>query len=71
MRVAELDLGRHREVDAVFVSCTSLCVGEQVEALEAELGKPVTSSNHALAWHALRLAGYKEPISGFGRLLRT
>lgn len=71
LRGAVLELGRHPAVDAVFVSCTSLRMVEQIEALEAELGKPVTSSNHALAWHTLRLAGYKEPIKGFGVLLRT
>ncbi len=36
--------------------------------LEAELGKPVTSSNHAMAWHSLRLAGIDEPQPQFGRL---
>ena len=35
------------------------------------LGRLVTSSNHAMAWHALRLAGCKEPVQGFGRLFRT
>ena len=52
-------------VDAVFVSCTNLRLIEYVEDLEAELGKPVTSSNHAMAWHALRLAGYASrcPVS--------
>lgn len=71
VRAAVLDLGSHPAVEAVFVSCTSLRVADQVEALEAELGKPVTSSNHALAWHSLRLAGYREPVPGFGQLMRT
>lgn len=61
----------HPEVDAVFVSCTSLRVAEAVEALEARTGKPVTSSNHALAWHSLRLAGVTEGLEGRGRLFRT
>ena len=61
----------HPEVDAVFVSCTSLRVAEAVEALEARTGKPVTSSNHALAWHSLRLAGIMDPLQGRGRLFRT
>jgi maleate isomerase len=46
-------------------------VVEQVEGLEAKLGKPVTSSNHALAWHCLRLAGYTAPLKGFGRLMQV
>lgn len=69
LRAAALELGREPNVDAVFVSCTNLRLIEYVEDLEAELGKPVTSSNHAMAWHALRLAGYTEPVPGFGRLM--
>ena len=38
--------------------------------IEAALGKPVTSSNHALIWHSLRLAGINEAIDGFGALFR-
>jgi maleate isomerase len=71
IRAAVLELGRHPAVDGVFVSCTSLRVAEAVEGLEAELGKPVTSSNHALAWHSLRLAGYREPLPGWGRLMQV
>jgi maleate isomerase len=71
IEAAVLELGQHPSVDAVFVSCTSLRVVEQVEALEARLGKPVTSSNHALAWHCLRLAGYTAPLKGFGRLMQV
>ncbi|MFQ6024485.1 MAG: Asp/Glu racemase, partial [Acidiferrobacterales bacterium] len=63
-----LELGSSDHVDAVFLACTSLRLADRVEALEQELGKPVTSSNHALAWHCLRLAGYKDTVSGFGRL---
>lgn len=70
IEAAVLELGRHPSVDAVFVSCTSLRVAEHVEAMEAKLKKPVTSSNHAMAWHSLRLAGYREPVPGFGRLMR-
>jgi maleate isomerase len=58
-------------VDAVFVSCTSLRVASIAEALEREVGVPVTSSNHALAWHCLRLAGYRAPVPGFGSLFRA
>ncbi len=71
MRNAVLELGAHDSVDAVFVACTNVRLADQVEALEAELGKPVTSSNHAIAWHCLRLAGVGDPVPGFGRLFRT
>ena len=59
IRDAAIELGRSDEVDAVFVSCTSLRLVDAVGAIEAELGKPVTSSNHAMAWHCLRLAGVR------------
>src|SRR5919108_1929799 len=68
IRQAVLELGCSEAVDAVFVACTSLRIADDVEALERELGKPVTSSNHALAWHCLRLAGYDDLVPGFGRL---
>jgi maleate isomerase len=68
---AVLDLGASDEVDAVFVSCTSLRVAGIVEELEAEIGKPVTSSNHAMVWHCLRLAGYQDAIPGFGKLFHA
>ncbi len=68
IRDAALRLGGAAEVDGVFVSCTSLRLVEAVAGIEAELGKPVTSSNHALAWHCLRLAGVDEPRPQWGRL---
>jgi maleate isomerase len=68
LRNAALELGRHPSVDGVFVSCTSIRLAEAAKSLEAELGKPVTSSNHAMAWHALRLAGVTEPMPRWGQL---
>jgi maleate isomerase len=71
VRRAVLELGRDDSVDAVFVSCTSLRVADQVVALEAEIGKPVTSSNHAMAWHALRLGGVKDSLPALGKLFEV
>jgi maleate isomerase len=65
---AALELGASEAVEAVFVSCTALRLVEAVAEIEAELGKPVTSSNHALAWHCLRLAGVDDPLPRHGRL---
>lgn len=70
LKSAALELGRHEAVDGVFVACTSIRLATVVEELEQALGKPVTSSNHALAWHTLRLGGITEAIPGFGRLFR-
>ncbi|MGH7121010.1 MAG: maleate cis-trans isomerase family protein [Acetobacteraceae bacterium] len=55
-------------LDAVFVSCTSLRLARIAAEIEAAIGVAVTSSDHALAWHALRLAGIRETIPGVGRL---
>jgi maleate isomerase len=55
-------------LDAVFVSCTSLRLADAVGAIEAEIGLPVTSSDHAMAWHALRLAGVGDRVPRAGRL---
>ena len=57
--------------DAVFISCTSLRAFGIAENLEAELGVPVVSSNLALFWHLLRLAGINDNLDGLGRLYRT
>lgn len=67
---AILDIGASTECEAVFVACTSLRVARIVERVEQKLGKPVTSSNHALAWHMLRLAGVGDEIAGKGALFR-
>jgi maleate isomerase len=71
IRDAVYELARPADVDGVFVSCGSLRVVDMVEEIEQAIGKPVTSSNHALAWHSLRIAGYRDPVPGFGRLFRT
>ena len=55
-------------VDAVFVSCTSVRLAEQARDIETEIGVPVTSSNHAMAWHALRLAGIADLLPQWGTL---
>lgn len=68
---AVVEIGKSASCDGVFVSCTSLRVARIVEQAEALIGKPVTSSNHALAWHMLRLAGINDEIPGFGRLFRS
>jgi maleate isomerase len=55
-------------VDAIFVSCTSLRVAEAVARLEQRTRVPITSSNHAMAWHCLRLAGVDDVVPAAGRL---
>ena len=58
------------EADAVLLSCGALRSLEVVERIEQRLGKPVVTSNQAMLWHCLRLAGIEDRIEGHGRLLR-
>jgi len=64
-------IGARDDCDGVFVSCTNLRVASIIKTAEARLGKPVTSSNHALAWHLLRLAGIQDCPENFGSLFQV
>lgn len=44
-------LGQGRDVDGVFLSCTNLRTFPAIPEIAQRLGKPVLSSNQALAWH--------------------
>lgn len=68
IRRAALDLASRVPVDAVFIACTALGASHLVPSLEDAIGQPVTTSNHAMAWHALRLCGVDERFAGRGRL---
>jgi maleate cis-trans isomerase len=59
-----------RDAEAVLLSGTGLPTVAVLEMIERDLGKPVISSNQACLWQALRMAGVRGAISGFGRLLR-
>ena len=59
-----------RGVDAVFASCTNLRTLGIVDDAEKRLGIPVISSNSALIWHLLGLAGVDIPQDGPGALYR-
>ena len=57
------------DAEAVFLSGTGMPTLSVLELLEQDLGKPVISSASAMMWHALRLAGVRQIIPGYGRLL--
>ena len=67
---AIISVGGSESCDGVFISCTSLRAANIIEKAENAINKPVTASNHALAWHLLRLAGINDNISGFGSLFK-
>jgi maleate isomerase len=56
--------------DALVISCLNTRSHTVIEVLEQKLGKPVITSTQATLWHALRLAGVHDAVSGCGRLFR-
>src|SRR5271155_458731 len=68
IEAAIVRLAKAPGVETIFVSCTSLRVAEATAKLERLAGVAVTSSNHAMAWHCLRLGGVADPLPAHGRL---
>lgn len=65
-------LGRATDVsdaDAVLISGTGLPTAGIVARLEADIAKPVVTSQTATLWFALREVGIEDPVRGYGRLL--
>lgn len=56
IHAAALEVGANPEAEAVFLSCTNLRTLDIITDLEQRLGKPVVSSNQALAWYMARLS---------------
>lgn len=61
----------HADSDALFLSCTGLRTAPVIAAIEQAIGKPVVTSNQALAWHALRLVKVQDRVAGKGRLFES
>ena len=59
------------EADALFISCTALPALEILDEVERKINKPVFSSNQTLIWDTIRSIGYKTPVEGYGKLLRS
>ncbi len=68
MLEAILRVGRAAPCDGVIVSCTNARTLDVLADAEAQLELPVISSNQALAWHMLRLAGVRDHGHGPGSL---
>ena len=56
------------KADSLFISCTAIRAAAVAEELEVLVGKPVVTSNQALAWHSLQLLENANAVSGFGSL---
>jgi len=65
---ATISTVQREKVDAVFISCTSLRTANVIQRAEDALGIPVISSNQALAWHMMRLAGLADSPAALGML---
>jgi maleate isomerase len=60
-----------RAVEALFISCTALRSAGLVQRIEDSIGRPVVTSNQALSWDSLRLAGDTRVVAGAGRLFQV
>jgi maleate isomerase len=59
---------RREAAEAYLVSCANISVFPVVAEIERELGRPVVTSNQAVLWHLLRLAGTEAGADLPGRL---
>lgn len=57
-------------VDTLHCPSPHWPMAANAQTLEDEFGITVVTSGMAITWHALRLAGIKDSIKGYGRLLR-
>jgi maleate isomerase len=55
--IQDAAVGLNGDFEAIFLSCTNLRTLDVLEAITADIGKPVLSSNQVLAWHLRQLCG--------------
>lgn len=73
---AEDTYDRVRDVDTagaegLLVTSTNIESIRRIEAMETDVGRPVISTNQAMLWHALTLAGVDTTVPSFGRSLEN
>jgi maleate isomerase len=59
---------RADNADSYFISCANIQAIDTIETLEAELGKPVLTSNQVALWAAVRSVGIDDTLAGLGQL---
>lgn len=59
----------HPDAEAIVMSCTDMRSIEVIDGLEAELGKPVVSSNQAMLFEALEVLDIRNSGVRCGRLI--
>jgi len=63
-------LREHPDVDGVYMPCNKWRIVSVIDRIENDSGKPVVTNTQAWVWEALRAMGMKNPIPGYGRLLK-
>lgn len=58
------------DAEALFISCTAVRAASCVAQLEAELGKPVITSNQAMVWRCMRHLGITSDYPAGGMLFK-
>lgn len=56
------------DAEAIFISCTGIVVGPVIGEIERLTGKPVVTSNQAIAWQCLETVGTQAPSTKYGRV---
>jgi maleate isomerase len=59
------------EADVYFLSCANIASFAIIKELERRLGRPVVTSNQAVLWDTLALAGHRDVRGCPGRLFAT
>ncbi|MEX2617424.1 MAG: hypothetical protein WD767_15130 [Alphaproteobacteria bacterium] len=67
---AQIAAGCPAEADGVLIAGTGFRCVAILDALEADLKRPVLSANQASLWRCLQLSGVRADIPGYGKLLR-
>lgn len=57
-----------KEIDTIFISCTSMPAIKAIQSIEDKLGIPVVTTNQAMLWNMLRRIGNKEGKKQYGHL---
>ena len=65
-----IGLSRLTSADGLLVACAAFNVMPVIEVMEHEFGVPVVTAHAAVLWQVFERLGIKEPLEGYGRLLR-
>ncbi len=70
-RVGKQAFLQAQDCDGVLVSCGAMPMIDIIEKLETDIQKPVVATYTALASECLLRLGIRDPVNGYGRLMRS